>query len=241
VSQYDHQPPHPTQCDHSGAVRWIDLPVLAVDTETTRADSETCSIVELGACWAKGGLSSLDGAERLGTLIDPGITIPAESTEIHGIRDQDVIGKPALGDIVPDFMARVSQAGLIVGYNVRGFDGPILGRLIGPDWARAMQDRPMLDALDVVRLNTVGRFWRGQGRHKLTSVAERLGLEWVSNGAHRASADAQMSLQVLRRFANRLPECARCANEWLALASRQERVRFEAYIEKQKAKEEEAA
>jgi DNA polymerase III subunit epsilon len=241
MNSYNHEPPHPERCEHGGGVRWLDLPVLAIDTETTGPEPATCDIVELGACWLDGGLSSPSPPIRFGSLSNPGVPIPEESTAIHGIRDEDVKDKPMLGDVVEAFMARVSRSGLIVGYNLRTFDGPILERLIGRECSRVTQGLPLLDALDVVRLNTVGRFWKGQGRHRLTNVAERLGLEWAGSGSHRASADAQMSLQVLKRFANRLPECAWCAHEWLAQAHEVERVRFEAYVEKQKAKEEAAA
>lgn len=232
--RYDADPPWP-ECDHGPVRAWWDLPIMAVDTETTGPDPLDCRIVELGACWMPDGLSG--DVVRFGMLIDPQCDIPEAATAVHGITSAKVRGCPTIDEVTDRFLTRVREAAVVVGYNLRSYDAVVLDRCMGGLWEMVMSDRVLLDALDVVRLQSVGRFWKGSGRHKLTSVAERFGMRWPSKGEHRASADAQMSLMVLHRLASRLPPCPRCADAWLTERHHEERERFEAWKAEQERKE----
>lgn len=57
--------------------------------------------------------------------VNPGIPIPAESTEIHGISDADVADAPSLKDLLPELEAFLGDAD-IAGFNSNKFDLPLL-------------------------------------------------------------------------------------------------------------------
>ncbi|WP_238785666.1 3'-5' exonuclease [Blattabacterium cuenoti] len=58
-------------------------------------------------------------------LIYPEMPIPSQSTAIHGIKDEDVIGKPIFKDIAL-FIFRMIENSDLAGYNSNRFDIPIL-------------------------------------------------------------------------------------------------------------------
>ncbi len=87
---------------------------VAFDTETTGLNSETCKIIEVGAVkFDKSGI-----IKKFGTLIDPGEEIPSRITEITGITDSMVTGKPAIKEILGDLIFFLEDS-IIVGHNVQ--------------------------------------------------------------------------------------------------------------------------
>ncbi len=165
---------------------------LVIDTETTGPDPATCAVVELGAVRFEAG----QPVRRRGTLINPGCPIPEEASAIHGITDAHVASAPRLEDVAERFLTHVQAADIIVGYNLYHYDAPVLARLIGRAWDDAVADKPLIDPLALVRMDHVGRWWKGKGRHKLTAVCERFGIE-APGKAHRASADCLMTGRLL--------------------------------------------
>ena len=172
---------------------------LVIDTETTGIDIEQDRIVELAAVWMLGGQE----VERRGMLLCPGIPIPAEATAVHGISDADVAECPTLEAVAEAFLEHVRQAPVLVAYNWP-FDAGILSHRC-PGWDEAIEGKVILDPLVVVRFDTVGRYWRGQGRHRLEAVHERLLDGPPPGSAHRASTDAIMAGRVLWALREHLP------------------------------------
>lgn len=157
---------------------WNTVPIAFVDFETTGIRPGIDQAVEVGIARFEHGQLV---AQR-GTLLDPGVTIPAEVSQIHGITDEMVIGKPHCAD----FFAHHETKALLDGaqpaaYNA-GFD-----RWFLPPWALADWTWPWLDTLTLVRI--VDRYVRGAGRHKLTNACARHGIQLMS--AHRADDDAR--------------------------------------------------
>lgn len=58
-------------------------------------------------------------------LLNPGITIPPESTAIHGIRNEDVQGKPTFKEVAKEY-ARFMEGADLSGFNILKFDVPML-------------------------------------------------------------------------------------------------------------------
>lgn len=58
-------------------------------------------------------------------LLNPGIPIPPETTEIHGIKDEDVADKPFFKDITGKLQQFLENCDL-AGYNSNKFDVPLL-------------------------------------------------------------------------------------------------------------------
>jgi DNA polymerase III epsilon subunit-like protein len=181
---------------------WADLTWLCIDTETTGIDPSRDRIVELAAVVFHHG----EPVRRMGMLVNPEMPIPEEATAIHGIRDEDVAGCPTLQQLQERFLRHVRAADVLVGYNWP-FDAGFLKAGLGDAWSEAIAAKPVLDALVVVRLDDVGRYWKGPGRHRLERAAEQLGLAWEGK-AHRASSDCMMTCRLLWRLRAHLPEDA---------------------------------
>lgn len=197
---------------------WLYGRWLVLDTETTGLDSPTdpACIVELGAVIMQEG-RVLD--HRSG-LYNPGKPIDPRASEVHGITDAMVAKRPRITDVNPrtkrtpiqglDALAAKWDCVAIVGYNLIQFDMPILRRELGFGFdALEAAIGCVVDPLVVVRLDQVGRFWKGTGRHKLTAVADRFDLNAPEPGmliqAHRAAWDCVLAGRILWHLREHLP------------------------------------
>jgi DNA polymerase-3 subunit epsilon len=94
---------------------------LYLDFETTGLDTGLDRIIEAGLI-----IETQDGQrDTFQSLVNPKCPIPAESTQIHGIKDEDVADAPVFADIFPDIQSMVEKCDAIAGYNVN-FDLKIL-------------------------------------------------------------------------------------------------------------------
>ena len=171
-----------------------DLPIVAIDTETTGRDSSVDRIVEI-ACviWQRGEVIA-----RHSWLVDPGRPIPQEAFDVHGIGDDDVRGKPSFAAIAGEVMAALGSS-VPLAYNAE-YDRTILmaelaragllsGRLPpavrkGVDWID-----PLVWARELQKLE------KGKS---LGEVCSRLGVDLPR--AHRAADDAEATLRVMAAF-----------------------------------------
>lgn len=171
-----------------------ELPMVAIDTETTGRDPGVDRIVEI-ACvvWQNGSVVS-----SRHWLVDPGIPIPKEAFDVHGIGDDDVRGKPRFQEIIPELFESLRGA-VPVAYNAsfdRAFltaemmragisrDGAPPACRKGVEWID-----PLIWARELHKLE------KGM---RLGDVCARLGIEVVR--AHRATDDAEAALRVLGAF-----------------------------------------
>lgn len=100
----------------------IALPVLALDLETTGLTVHSDRIIQMAAIAMH--CDKLLDSPRLDELINPGIAIPAESSNIHGIVDADVKSAPDFAQIA-DKLKPLLSGRVVVGHNI-GFDIAIL-------------------------------------------------------------------------------------------------------------------
>ena len=158
---------------------------LFVDVETTGLDTETDEIIEVALLPfdydpATGEIAAVHEDQALDELRDPGIPIPAESSQVHGITDDAVKGK-----VVDDarLNSLVAEADLIIAHNA-AFDRPMLERawpcFANKPWACSFAD------ID----------WRaeGFGAGKLDYLLMQQG--WFYDG-HRALSDCFAGLFLL--------------------------------------------
>ena len=173
----------------------LDRPVVVFDTETTGVNPRMDRIVEI-AC-----VKVLpDGSrERWIRRLDPGMPIPPAASAVHGIRDADVRGRPSFRDVAPE-LARFLDGCDLAGYNITGFDLPILR----VEFLRAgvpfeIAGRRLLDAQRI--------FFVREPRH--LAAAARFYCQSEHDGAHGALADAEMTLRVLEGQLARYAELPR--------------------------------
>jgi len=161
----------------------LERPLVVFDTETTGINARFDRIVEI-ACVKL----HPDGRREVWVRrLNPGIPIPAASTAIHGIGDADVAGAPRFADVALELAEFLANADL-AGYNITGFDLPVL-RI---EFLRAgilfeIGQRRLLDAQRI--------FFAREPRHLAAAARFYCGLD--HQGAHGALADAEMTMQVL--------------------------------------------
>jgi DNA polymerase III epsilon subunit-like protein len=100
----------------------IALPVLVLDIETTGLNVRSDRVVQVAAIFMRGDERA--GEYEIDTLVNPGVPIPASSTRIHHITDEDVTDAPAFVDIA-DKLKKLFSGHVVIGHNI-GFDIAVL-------------------------------------------------------------------------------------------------------------------
>jgi DNA polymerase-3 subunit epsilon len=174
--------------------------ILAVfDTETTGIDPATTRIVTANISVIRAGgviESSRDW------LINPGIEIPAQATNVHGItteyaREHGEDAAGAIYDIVAELQALFDSSIPVVAYNA-SYDFTILQR----EAVRYSHDplsnpSPIIDPLVIDK--QVDRYRKG--KRTLEAAAAHYGVELTD--AHTAAADAQAAGFVAQAIAGK--------------------------------------
>ena len=162
----------------------VSLPAVSLDTETTGLDTATARIVQIGAIGMLG--PRIEPERAFETLVNPGIPIPAATSAIHGIRDEDVKDAPSAEQAIARLLAFLGGS-VAIGHTI-GFDLAILRRQAaeaGLEW-RAPR------SLDVRLLAQIAMPERGD--YGLDSLCEALGIE--IRGRHSAMGDAAATAEV---------------------------------------------
>lgn len=154
---------------------------VALDLETTGLDPSRDAIIEVGAVRYRDD----QPIDQYSTLVNPGRPIPYEITQLTGITDRDVVGKPRF-DQVASQITRFVGGAPVVGHNV-SFD---LGFLRGQGLLAENT------GLDTWELSTI--LLPGLSGYSLGVLAERFGLGMA--GQHRALEDAQRTGQLFVRL-----------------------------------------
>jgi len=165
--------------------KWnLERPLAIFDIEATGINPRTDRIIELSVI----KLVPPKGEREVRSfLVNPGIPIPPESTAIHGIKPDDVQGKPTFKDLAADIY-RLLEGCDLAGYNVIRFDLPMLIE----EFLRAsinfdVSARRVVDAQRI--------FHKKEPRDLKAALAfycDELFLD-----GHRAEADALATLRVL--------------------------------------------
>lgn len=155
--------------------------VVVLDLETTGTDPAADRIIEIGTAVFLGGRPS----EWRRSRVDPGVPIPPDATAVHGIGDADVAGQPTLGGLAPRLLAHLqADGGVLVGYNARRFDVPLLNA----ELARAGRAE-RVDPDRVLDLMIFARWYhRDRRRRRLADLCAWYGI--ALEDAHAAAADS---------------------------------------------------
>lgn len=204
----------PLECKHSTLTARTKLDeFVVIDTETTGLHKGKDKILELGAVRFVGGKP----VEIFETLVNPGRPIPKEVTAINHITDDMVAGCPTIREVLPAF-DRFVGASNVVGHNL-DFD---LGFILKAGSRMAHTKRRYYCTLEQSKkiLKTPKRKWDSEINAyikdtdgdwdvedcKLDTLCEYYGI--VAPDAHRASADAYATGQLLLCLADSKKEAA---------------------------------
>jgi DNA polymerase-3 subunit epsilon len=158
-------------------------PLCVLDTETTGVDPVIDRIIEFGCT-----VYLPDGSrKKYEQRFNPGMHIPEEATEIHGISDEDVKDMPPFSDHAAK-IHRALQGKDIAGYNLRRLDLPLLDEEL-------RRSELKLDLTGVVVIDVAAIFFNKEPRNLEAAVLKYCGRS--HEDAHGAAADADATLDVL--------------------------------------------
>ncbi len=160
-----------------------DTTFVAFDVETTGLAPVVDRIVEIGAVKFRDE-KVIDTFEE---LVDPQIPISAEATDINGITDDMVRGKPTVEHILPRFILFLGEA-VPVAHNAP-FDAGFLCYDISRLRLKTT-DRPILDTCAIPK-----KVLPELSSYSLENLARDLQI--TSDLFHRALADATVCMQIL--------------------------------------------
>ena len=167
-------------------------PIVFFDLETTGTNINSDRIVEI--CYLK---IHPNGNEETKTLrINPEMPIPAESSAIHGIYDEDIVDCPTFKEVAKT-IARDIEGCDLAGFNSNRFDIPVLAE----EFLRAgveidMSKRKFVDVqvifhkMEQRTLTAAYKFYCGKNLED----------------AHSAEADTRATYEVLMGQLDRYPE-----------------------------------
>jgi DNA polymerase-3 subunit epsilon len=190
-------------------VYFKDIRKIGFDTETTGPDPEDARIVTAALVVRGGGRPDQDYT----WLINPGVPIPAEATEVHGITDAMVQAdgqdpKMALEDIAAKLAAALNYGMPVIAFNL-SFDWTVLDRDLRRHGVTTMEQRlaghTELALIDPHVIDKqVDRYRKGTGMRKLKPTSEVYGIELTD--WHTAEADALAALLIAEAQFARYPQ-----------------------------------
>lgn len=171
--------------------RWMDMPLVGVDTETTGLSVTEDRIFEIAVVTFEGDAVTDPFCE----MMDPTRALSDVSCEKTGVSDSDLRGKPTFAHFAPDVLKRI-EGRVVVGYNLLGYDLPLLQNEL-KRVGLALPPCHVVDVLIFARALVPG------GRARLEDAVRHFGVPMET--AHRASADAEATVRLLRAMAPQLP------------------------------------
>jgi DNA polymerase-3 subunit epsilon len=161
----------------------LDRPLAVLDLETTGTDPKLDRIVEISV------LKLLPGGDHdhRTRRVNPGVPIPSEATQVHGISDDDVADCPSFRAIAPS-LVRFLEGCDLAGFNILGYDL----RLLVAEFNRAGYSFPVAGRriIDACRI-----YHRREPRDLTAALKFYCGLD--HERAHGAAADVLATTAIL--------------------------------------------
>ena len=167
-------------------------PFTVFDLETTGLSAVYHRIVEIAAIRI-----DLDGVQaRFQSLVNPGCSIPAKVSRVHGITDDMVLNEPKFREVAFDFM-EFSKDSTLVAHNAR-FDLSFLQESLARAGIQTWQGKTM-DSIPIIK-----RAYPGLPSYSLQKLCYTFGLDTEVGPAHRAFADVEWTLELFGMSMKRL-------------------------------------
>jgi DNA polymerase-3 subunit epsilon len=158
-------------------------PLVFLDLEATGLNLTADRIIDIAMLKAFPGGETQSKSWR----VNPGIPIPAETTKIHGITDEDVKDSPSFAQVVNQVMDFIGNADL-AGYNSNRFDIPMLiEECLRVDVDFDLKNRKLIDVQHI--------FYMMEPRS--LSAAYKFYCNKKLENAHNAEADVRATYEVL--------------------------------------------
>lgn len=191
-------------------MNWIEQPLLGFDTETTGVNTSKDRIVTAALVFSTGPGRA---AEAVATwLIDPGVEIPAQATEVHGIttsyaKQYGINARDALAELSIRIVQCLREGAPLVAFN-GAFDLSILEAELARHHLPTLQQKlgheiaPVIDPLILDR--SLDQYRRG--KRTLSDLMQVYEIAEPAGNLHTADVDVSMTLDLLRAMANKFPQ-----------------------------------
>jgi DNA polymerase-3 subunit epsilon len=167
-------------------------PIVFFDLETTGINIVSDRIVEISYLKVYPNGDEESKTKR----INPEMPIPPQSTEIHGIRDEDVKDAPPFKAIAKSLASQIEGCDL-AGYNSNRFDIPLLAE----EFLRAGVD---IDLMKRKFIDVQTIFHKKEQR--TLAAAVKFYCDMDLENAHSAEADTKATYEVLKAQLDRYPD-----------------------------------
>lgn len=163
---------------------------VCFDCEATGLDPEKDRIIEIAA--ARFTFDEI--LESREDLINPGISIPQHTIEIHHITDDMIQGKPAMKEVVAEYL------NFIEGHIVIGHGIPFDLTLLDAEAKRAGKGSSLMNQkyLDTLRM---ARLYGESPTNSLESLRKHFNI--AAEGAHRAMNDVIVNIEVFKHLSRK--------------------------------------
>ncbi len=169
----------------------LDGTFVVFDLETTGFSPINNRIIEIGAVKVEEGKVT----DRFSAFVNPQVPIPFKIEELTGIRDDMVLGAPAVEEVLPEFL-KFCEGSVMVAHNA-GFDMSFISKNCERQGLPCEYTVVDTVALARVLLPQLNRF-------KLDTVAKTLKISLENH--HRAVDDAACTAEIFVKFIEMLKE-----------------------------------
>lgn len=159
---------------------------VVLDTETTGFDPEAGNrLIEIGAVRMRGGTPT---NERLHLYFNPERTVPEAATKVHGIKTEDLIGKPFFREKVAEVLAFIGDDPMVA-HNA-GFDAKFLNYELGLVGHAGFPLARFVDSIQLARKKFPG------SQANLDALCRRFKISLKDRTVHGALVDSVLLAEV---------------------------------------------
>jgi DNA polymerase III subunit epsilon len=161
----------------------LKIPLCVFDLETTGVNISQDRILEIAVIKLMPNGETIRKVNR----INPAIPIPKESSDIHGITQEDIQDKPTFKEVAKEY-AKFLEGCDLAGFNILKFDMPMLvEEFLRADVEFDYSRKKLIDAQRIFHMM----------EKRTLSAAVKFYLNRDLESAHSAEADTQATLDVL--------------------------------------------
>lgn len=177
----------------------LQRPLIMLDLETTGLDIAKDRIIQIGMI-----KMNPDGSETaFKALVNPEIPIPAESSAIHGLKDEDVKDAPTFEQQADEIAAFIGD-GDLAGYNSNKFDIPVLAEaFLRAGHSFSLKNRACIDVQNIFH----------KMEQRTLAAAYLFYCNKAMENAHDALVDTQVTLDVFKAQLNRYADLPKTTKE----------------------------
>ena len=187
---------------------------VVFDIETTGLSPKECKITEIGAIKIEHGKIT----DKFSQLINPGVPIPPNITDLTGITDEMVADKPHIDSVLPEFL-EFCHGCAVVAHNAQ-FDCGFI-RYNAAELNLEFHNK----TVDTLKLSR--ELFPNERKHSLDAICKRLGVSLENH--HRAVDDATATAEIFLKFVELAHKNKDDADEVINIDTRPELLKRQKY------------